>query len=87
MATAHADTAGQRCVRLVAAASALCIPTAQAAVLALHARDGRAHYRHSEGPVPHYIKWIMPTASKPSEWESFSDWSNSSGSWLTTGSM
>jgi hypothetical protein len=46
-----------------------------------------AHYRHSEGPVPHYIKRIMPTASKPSEWESFNDWSNSSRSWFTTNSM
>ena len=37
---------------LVAAASALRLPAAEEAVLALHAGDGRAHHRHSEGSVP-----------------------------------
>ena len=43
---APASHAAERRLRSVAAASALRLPTAQAAVLALHAGDGRADHRH-----------------------------------------
>ena len=44
-----ADAAAERRLRSLARASALRLPTAEAAILALHAGDGRAHHRHSQG--------------------------------------
>ncbi len=50
--TSSAVASAERRLRPVIAASALRLSTAETAVFPLYARDGRAHYRNTERPVP-----------------------------------